>query len=151
MKNEENGLESNSNIAIAIFSDGIDYEIDSVEEALQDAIKDALAGGGRRYNGKNIGERRRDLFIRSRKWKQIEYLVMYLFYDDSPENTEFYGYYQVSFKDDEVKVSQVDKLDGCFQIADLDLKIIEKFFDDEDFRLTLYDNVISVYLIEDFE
>ena len=149
--NEGNNLESNSNIAIAIFSEGIDYEMNSIEESLQDSIKEALAGGAWRYKGKNIGERRREILNRSKRWKQIEYLVVYLFYVDSPENTQKYGFYQVSFQNNEVKVSQVNEFNASSQIAGFELKIIDKFFKDENFSTTLYDNVISVHLIENFE
>lgn len=97
-----------------------------------------------------MGHDRREFSKWSKKWKEIEFLITCIFFDESvhgePASMQGFKLYKVEIKDGELV--DLIETDEVLPEYHLDRYFCEKL-DDNDFEIALLDNGLSLYLLED--
>ena len=128
-----------SKVAVAIISNDVDYEQIHNHKDLLDDVKECL-------------KRRVPLKFRkgqNKKWSQVEYLVVFTFYDEDvygePARIDGFNIYKI------IRIG--DKIELCLTDVDFPYSSLEKSFCDcldvDEFRSQLQDEAINVYLLEE--
>ena len=147
-------------IAVAIINDSVDYKsenddlLDDIRHNLEDRINHPQPSI-RKHNVKDDGSftmfllsglQRKNL---SDKWKQIEYLIKFVFDDTSihgePASVDDFCVYKIEKNEGKISLKQIE---ARFPFYDLESAFFDKL-DDDDFKFCVQDNAITLHLLEE--